>query len=68
MSKWVNIIDRLPESEEEILILDNSLIEYYGYLPVVGYYDLSDCEFYTSDDRKLSNITHWAFLPEPPKT
>jgi len=68
MDKWVKVKDRLPENEDYILLTDVSLNDYYGYLPVTGYYDLTDNKFFSMRDDEMPSTTHWQPLPEEPTT
>lgn len=65
---WISVKDRLPENEDYILLTDVSLHDYYGYLPVTGYYDLTDNKFFSMWDNKMPSTTHWQPLPEEPTT
>lgn len=57
---WIKVEDRLPESEERVLIIENDLMIEIGY-----YVDSVWIEDSGLDIRYF--VTHWMLLPEPPK-
>lgn len=66
--EWINIEDRLPEIEKDVLVLDvekttsgNRIIKYF----IASLWD--DWCFYTDDELHILNATHWMPLPQPPK-
>lgn len=63
--KWISVEDRLPEDEEDKLILligwDDMLFQR------VALHNDSDKNWYGWDSTKYNTVTHWQPLPEPPK-
>ena len=57
--RWINIKDRLPKVNEDVLTYDgeNMLIEYL----------LNDEDVFTWSCNEYNDITHWMSLPSPPK-
>ncbi len=59
MSEWINVKDRLPKLNQEILGYEKDIV-YWGFYSQFGFLDtLEECE------RKKT--THWMPLPNPPK-
>lgn len=65
MTEWISIKDRLPEREKSVLIIDNCLNIYLGFLS--KYYNSFDCYCNCSEGSSIDTPTHWMLLPEPPK-
>lgn len=67
MNKWINVKDKLPEKNEDVLIYRGAyignLISVYTY---IGHNEWEDDYGYwiRTDDE---GITHWMPLPAPPK-
>ena len=57
---WINVEDRLPEHEVEVLVNEVDV----GIM--TGWYDARDKVFKGEEFNKLE-VTHWQPLPEPPK-
>ena len=57
---WINVKDRLPENDDDVLLATSGGIG-------LGYYNIYFDEWtdYTNDDN--NRVTHWMPLPEPPK-
>ena len=67
MNKWINVNDKLPNKNEDVLVYHGefigNLIDVYTY---IGNNEWEDDYGYwarTNDE----GITHWMPLPEPPK-
>ena len=60
-SQWIKVTDRLPEDEEQLVLVIDSLRRFYvaDYEPLHGRWERLD-GFYV-------DVTHWMPLPEPPK-
>ena len=60
-SQWIKVTDRLPEDEEQLVLVIDSLRRCYvaDYEPLHGRWERLD-GFYV-------DVTHWMPLPEPPK-
>ena len=59
--KWISVKDRLPENNDEVIVIINYNNVYYR--PFTSVF-LVDSGFTGSDASE--NITHWMPLPEPP--
>lgn len=59
--EWISVEDRLPKKKGEYVI--------YTYTAWMGvkYFSSSQKLFLTGSSCGNSHITHWAFLPDPPK-
>ena len=80
MSDWVSVADRLPKEELTVLckqVNSNNLMlcylesgiwkEDYQDLEVVGDGWVDNSVVKTCDTTHYLRITHWMYLPEPPK-
>ena len=58
---WISVQERLPEKSEEEYIVCNSarIVTTMDFVAGKWYSDILN-EF-------VDNVTHWMFLPEPPK-
>ena len=65
MNKWINVKDRLPQKEIDILICDNGFVKFGIY----SSYCYGDKFFTTNFGQFLltDNVTHWMSLPNPPE-
>ena len=78
MSKWIDVKDRLPEPETDVLVVCNQ----NGYVFVCPAIDEESDDYYIPEgwweNRKFNPddvynnlidcaVTHWMPLPEPPK-
>lgn len=62
MSEWISVQDQMPDNARDVLILlGNALVE-RGYWYHVG--AKIDGWYFRGD--RISNVTHWMPLPEPP--
>ena len=59
MSKWISVKDRMPETYDDVLILDAFNNMFTGYYEHQEWHDNYGC---AADD-----VTHWMPLPEPPE-
>ncbi len=70
MSKWISVKDRLPESNELVLVIasgkpkDN--ITLYGACELAEYYDSYGWILEMWPEWMGAVVTHWMPLPEPP--
>jgi hypothetical protein len=63
---WISVKDRLPEQDMQILAWSGGL----GDIPpfCTGGYELWNWSIkFSPNDCRLTGITHWMPLPEPPK-
>ena len=69
MSDWINIIDRRPDQDKDVLVTDGKHMvvacldgfSYFRPANVEVTYDMSDVELDFD-----GSVTHWMPLPEPP--
>ena len=65
-SDWISVKDRLPEESGDYLALQNSVNQYVLHFSsrhqAFNCYDFDEIAKY-----KITDITHWMELPEPPK-
>lgn len=59
VQKWISVKDRLPEDDDDVLIL------IYGKVIGVGY--RINGKWKSLSKAKAPVVTHWMSLPEPPK-
>jgi hypothetical protein len=65
MSKWINVKDKLPPKELDILICNDKNEVMFGIFSNDCYGD----KFFTSNYEQYllpGNITHWMYFPESP--
>lgn len=58
--KWTPIEDDLPPPEEDVLVLNGSLVKQ-------AWLDGDRGEFRDDDGKRLHNVTHWRPLPATPE-
>ena len=58
--RWIPVTERLPEDDDDVLIMSSGSIS-MGYYSVYNEYWADYINVYNSD------VTHWMRLPEPPK-
>jgi len=71
MSEWISVKDRLPEQNQQVLMIDKDKCMYVAvyarnhayYEP--GYFDVWDTGHCC--DREPAETIYWMPLPEPPK-
>jgi len=61
VSEWISIKDELPEDNREYLTLSEGIISTAKFWALTGKFLSCDVRVKTGQE-----ITHWAFLPEPP--
>jgi len=57
--EWISIKDKLPEINEEVLVMDRDFMDF-------AYYN-SEGQWIDREFIDLDDVTHWMPLPEPPK-
>lgn len=62
--EWISTKDRLPEDETKYLCWEAYYSGSTGY-PVIGLF--AHGEFHTGISDDFTDVTHWAYLPDPPK-
>lgn len=65
MNKWINVEDRMPEKNQDVLVYRGSHIGDMMFYTYIGNNEWEDEYGYWSrtDDE---GITHWMPLPKPP--
>ena len=70
---WISTKDRMPEKYLDVLVLVQypKVNGYTGHYVVIAWKSTDD-DSWDSDDNNFNNdpegvVTHWMFLPEPPK-
>jgi len=60
--EWINVNDRLPDEYSSVLVVSEGSV-YSGFLQKSG-------EWYLDNSLHIRGIfvSHWAVMPEPPKT
>ena len=58
--RWIPVTERLPEDDDDVLIMSSGSIS-MGYYSIYNEYWADYINVYNSD------VTHWMPLPEPPK-
>ena len=75
MSEWINVKDRLPETNREVLVCfnlyepifrQNRKIARYGLIGIKSLreYPVGNLIW---EDEDYHQVTHWMYLPEVPK-
>ena len=70
MNEWVNVNDRLPPIDTEVLVFSHGNMSVCSLIrPDEETADIvwEDAYGYWDDDEGVSAVSHWMFLPEPPK-
>jgi len=62
--EWISVKDKLPEEGENVLIYEEAYSE-VGYL-FRGKWRSMETDF-CGEPYELEDVTHWMYLPEPPK-
>lgn len=64
-NKWISVKERLPEYDRKVLVTDVR----DGYISTGELMRHVEDYWYCEDEMRLptSEITHWMYLPEPPK-
>ena len=70
MNEWISVKDSLPPIDTEVLVFSHGKISVCSLIrqdeetaDVVW----EDAYGYWDDDEGVSAVSHWMFLPEPPK-
>jgi len=53
--KWTKIASKLPAADADVLIFDGKAVNRAKFKP-----------FFYTDGNRITGITHWADIPEPP--
>ena len=64
--KWINVKDRLPEEQEEIVFVRCGYLA-FGYLHFDQWFDLTMRDRDGHPHEYYSGVTHWMPLPAPPE-
>ena len=66
MSKWISVDDKLPENKKGIIASNGERVgeAWFDYDSFRHAYDIEMDEY---DIEFIKTITHWMYLPEPPK-
>lgn len=70
MNGWISVNDRLPPIDTEVLVFSHGQISVCSLIrPSHETADLvwKDAYGFWDDDEGVSAVSHWMFLPEPPK-
>ena len=75
MNEWISVNDRLPETDNDYLVLTESKDIFKAYFNEYSkefgsYSDIYDTDtlgYVDSEWLKYEEITHWMPLPQPPK-
>ena len=70
MSEWVSVNDRLPLINTEVLVFSHGNMSVCSLIrPDEETADVvwEDAYGYWDDDEGVSAVSHWMFLPKPPK-
>ena len=66
MDNWISV-HAPPKNEDYIVLVDESLLANFGYIPCIGYYDLTDKKFFDSADNEITSATLWQPAPDRPE-
>lgn len=63
-NQWISVEERLPETEERVLIVPNHVEAYF-----IGFINSNNSFWHGifADGIKHCEVTHWMPLPQPPK-
>lgn len=61
MSEWISIEDRLPNNDNVVLVINKHRVT------IARYFGNESWSGRQGKEHRLSTITHWMPLPEPPK-
>ena len=73
VQKWISVKDKLPPYNRDVLVYRPNMAMKFVVDTYDGYYGDDDDEwyegwaFYGNDTHGNPVITHWAYLPKPPK-
>lgn len=63
---WISVKDRLPDDKELYLIcIESGRIDIAYYQPIGDTF--SNYEPFWQGSCRITSVTHWKYLPEPPK-
>lgn len=64
LDNWISVEERLPETNEDVLVV----VDYGGKSGVItGYMRSQNLGWQGLVGQRLTDVTHWMPLPEPPK-
>jgi Protein of unknown function (DUF551). len=66
-NQWVSVDDKLPEDSGEYLVYIVANNEPKNKSIITLYYTNLSKRFVYYDNDNLFTVTHWCYLPEPPK-
>jgi hypothetical protein len=67
MSEWISVKDRLPEADGIYLVYIVANNEPKNKSIITLYYTNLSKRFVYYDNDNIFTVTHWCYLPEPPK-
>ena len=71
MSEWISVKDRLPENDDNVLVIVNGKynnVTFVNAMMIAAFCDDEHVWFLNEyPDFVHANVTHWMPLPEPPK-
>lgn len=59
--EWINVEEKLPPDREPQLLFSRNFI-----MPILGWRDEENNQWWGRGFDKIDNITHWMPLPPPP--
>lgn len=60
MEKWIRVLDRLPEIDEDVLV--------FGKMCSIDIGSWSGNGWYMLDGSSIAHVSHWMPLPDEPTT